>query len=166
MQDQIIIAVVSAIVSGIIVWFISKNKYAKQEHNNAAKPFRKVFTDTQYFLKTFKKPTNIANPISFYLEQNMEKYEKAIIDFHPYLSKNKQEYLVKAIEKLKYPWETEYIERGYLEVIKDDKYQESSFMFYDGYTGHSGTDLKITWKEGLEMAKANLQRIIDFGKVR
>ncbi len=166
MKEEIIIPILTAIVGAIGGWLISKTKYNKQKHNQAAKEFRKVFTDTLYFLKTFNKPNNQANPISFHFERNMEKYEKAIIDFHPYLRKTKQEDLVKALEKLKYPWETEYIERGYLEVIKDDKYQDSSFMFYDGYTGHSGSDLKITWEEGFKMAKTNIQRIVKFGKVK
>ena len=147
------------IVGVVLGWIGSLKILQKREYYRAEKEFWDTFSETLYFLKNYIKPNNVSNPVSFFLEENMHNYEIAIINFLPYLNKSNKIALKDALEELKYPLETE-------NDIKENDYTKGSFMFYDGNNDHSQSDFKITWEEGLKMAKKNINRIVDFGKVK
>lgn len=166
MLEQIIIAIISAIAGGFVGWFASIGLLQKKEYYKASKKFRDTFTDTIHYFKTFKKPSNPQFPIRDYFKKNMENYEKAIVDFLPYLKRSKRAALEDALENLKYAFEFEKI----LEiedpenVIIDEDYKHSIyFMCYDGI---SQKNVNITWEKGLEIAQENINGIVEFGKVR
>ncbi len=157
--------ILGVIVGAVLGWIASLIILKKQEFYRAAKEFRATFSETLYFLKNYIKPSNVSNPVSFFLETNMHYYEIAIINFLPYLNKSNQTTLNVALENLKYGYEFEKDIEDPENIIREEDYTQSSFMFYDG-TGDYQSDFNITWEEGLEMAKKNINRIIDFGKVK
>lgn len=105
-------------------------------------------------------------PVRDYFVKNMAIYEKAIIDFLPYLKRSKQAALEDALENLKYAFEFEKIleVENPEDVVIDEDYEHSLyFMCYDGI---SQKDVKITWEKGLEVAQKNINMIVVFGKVK
>ncbi|MCK5050223.1 MAG: hypothetical protein KAS53_00690 [Candidatus Cloacimonetes bacterium] len=161
-----LIGLSGVMVGALIGWIGSIYTLKKQEYYRASKVFRDAFTDTIHYLKTFKKPNNLTRPIGFHFEQNMEKYEKAIIDFLPYLKKTNKVALEEALENLKYAFEFDDLYGDSENIIKEKDYKHSSFMFYDGYRNNSPKGITIPWKKGLEIAQKNINLIVEFGKVR
>jgi hypothetical protein len=169
MMADWLIGLSGVIVGGLIGWFGSIATLKRQEYYRAAKEFRDIFTDTIHYFKTFKKPNNNTNPIGAHIESNMVIYEKAIIDFLPYLKKSDKAALEDALENLKYAYEFEKILKidEPEKVIIDEDYKHSVyFMFYDGYINNSNKEFHVTWEKGLEIAAKNINRIVEFGKVR